>query len=428
MTYEEAVTTIHQRKRFSHAPDLAPMRRLMQRLGNPEQSLRYVHVAGTNGKGSVTVMLASVLKNAGFKTGLSISPYVTDFRERFQINGCMIEPLCLARLTETVQAQIEQMDAAEEGEIGEFEMVTAIALLWFAQEKCDIVCLEVGLGGRFDATNVIPVPLVTCITRIGLDHTQILGDTVEKIAFEKCGVIKEGTTVVCYPQQPEEAMKVIRRGCEEHKAELIVPDTEDLTVLASNLLQNQFDYGGYQVEIQMKGHHQGFHLAMAVEAALALCRKGLEIDDEALLKGISEASLPARVEILSLQPIIVLDGGHNPDGVDALASLIEKSGLPKMHAVIGMMQDKACEEMLGRLSECFDAVYTVAVDNPRSMPAGQLAQLAEKHFEKVEAVEDLKQALQKAKQGVGGTRGLCVCGSLYLAGEARKILLSDNID
>lgn len=422
---QQAESYIHSRKAFTHAPSLAVMQRLMQRLGDPQKQLRYIHIAGTNGKGSVTAMTAAILQRAGLKTGMSISPYVTDFRERFQINGQMIEPERLEQLVGRIRPQVEAMEQAGEGEVNEFELVNAAAFLWFYEEKCDVVCLEVGLGGRCDATNIIPPPLVTCITRIGLDHTAILGETIEQIAAEKCAIIKPGTVVISYPEQPPQAAQVIRQTCEKQQVPLVIPDPEDLAMLECNLLQNHANYGGYEVELPMKGRWQGLHMAMAVEAALALWRQGYPIEDQAILDGLAEAKLPARMEFLSLQPLILLDGSHNPDGIDALAGMIERSGLPKMHAVIGMLRDKACEEMLRRLSDCFDVVYTVSPASPRAMSAGQLAELARPYFDEVEPAADVAQALQKARVGVGRLKGLCVCGSLYLAGEARKILLSD---
>lgn len=425
MDYQQALEFIHSRKKFSHEPGLDAMRTLMHALGDPQDKLKYLHIAGTNGKGSVTMMTASILQHAGYKTGMSISPYVVDFCERFQINGKMIPQETLADITDRIREVVERLDI-QGVEIGEFELVTAIAFIWFYEEKCDIVCLEVGLGGRCDATNIIPTPLVSCITKIGLDHTGILGETVAQIAAEKCGIIKDGATVVCYPEQPAEAMKVIRQVCKEKKADLIVPDLEDLRLIDCNLLQNHVDYGGYEVELPMKGRWQALHMAMSVEAVLKLWRNGMEIDDQAILDGLQCAKQPARMEIISLQPLILLDGGHNPDGVDALASMIEKSGLPKMHAVIGMMRDKACEDMLKRLSDCFDVVYTVKPENPRSMPAQELADLALRYFDEAYPADSVEEAIRLAKQGIGKLKGMCVCGSLYLAGDARKILLSDT--
>lgn len=425
MDYQQALEFIHSRKKSPHEPGLEIMRILMHALGDPQDKLRYLHIAGTNGKGSVTTMTATILQNAGYKVGMSISPYVVDFRERIQINGEMIPQDKLADITARVKAVVDELDVQGKP-VGEFELITAIAFVWFCEEDCDIVCLEVGMGGRFDATNIISAPLVTCITKIGLDHTGILGETVAEIAGEKCGIVKPGSTVVCYPEQPAAAMEVIRHTCEEKGVELIVPDVEDLRLIACNLLQNQVDYGGYEVELPMKGRWQALHMAMSIEAVLKLWRSGFEIDDQAILDGLKQAKQPARMEIISLQPLVLLDGAHNPDGIDALASMIEKSGLPKMHAVIGMMKDKACEEMLRRLSDCFDVVYTVTPDNPRSMPAKELAALALQYFDEAYAADTVEEAIHKARQGIGKLKGMCVCGSLYLAGDARKILLADR--
>ncbi len=423
---EEAIAYIHSRKRFPGKKDLKPMQELLRRLDNPEKQLQYIHVVGTNGKGSVTAMVAAILQNAGYRTGMNISPYIVDFRERLQINGVFISPGRLTELTNRVRTVIQQMDAEGNWEIAEFDAVTAIALLWFCEEKCDIVCLEAGLGGRLDATNTIPAPLVSCITRIGLDHTEILGDAVEKIAQEKCGIIKPGTVVISYPEQTKAVADVISCACKKCGVPLIVPEPDDVKLLACNMLQNHIDYGGYQAVLPMKGRWQGMHMAMAVETALQLAEKGWDISDEAIIAGLEQAKQPARMEILGLQPIVLLDGSHNIDGIDGLASVIEKSGLPKMHAVIGMLRDKECAKMLERLSECFDKVWTVTPDSPRAMTAEQLAVLSADLFDQITPAQSVPQAIRLASQGLGGTKGLCICGSLYLAGEARKFLLADK--
>ena len=201
MTVQQAIEGIHALPRLGGVPGLDRMRALLAELGNPEQRLQYIHIAGTNGKGTLAAMTASILTHAGYKTGLTISPYVLEFRERFQINGEMIPPRVLAALAQKVLAACETLKARGIEPV-EFEAVTAIALLWFAEENCDFVVLETGLGGRYDATNVIPAPLVAAITRIGLDHTELLGDTLAQIAGEKAGIIKEGSAVICYPDQP----------------------------------------------------------------------------------------------------------------------------------------------------------------------------------------------------------------------------------
>ena len=218
MTYEEALKTVNHRLRFGMKPGLERIQMLLERLGNPQKQLRFVHVAGTNGKGTTCTLLAGALQAAGYRTGLYTSPYVLEFRERFQINGTMIPKEELIQQVQRVADAAQSLEAAGE-DVTEFEFITALAFCWFAQRQCDIVVLEVGLGGRFDATNVIDVPEVAVIASISLDHTAVLGDSVEQIAFEKAGVIKPGGTVVCYPDQQLEAEEVLRQAAQERGAD-----------------------------------------------------------------------------------------------------------------------------------------------------------------------------------------------------------------
>ena len=324
MTTQQAMEALHGLPRLgSGKPGLERMKNLLDHLGNPEKDLQCVHIAGTNGKGSLAAMTASILTAAGYKTGLTISPYVVDFRERFQIDGEMIPPRTLASLTQKVLEAI----AAIQQEGGEapvqFEAVTALALLWFAREKCDLVVLETGLGGRYDATNVVPPTLVAAITKIGYDHMELLGDTLDKIAAEKAGIIKEGCAVVCYPDQPVEAMGPILTAAAEAHTSIITPEREDIRQLPGKRLENRIDYGGYQASLGFPGAHQANHAAMAVEIALALWREyGYEISDDAILQGLAAARMPARIEVLRRHPLLLLDGCHNPDGTRALAETL----------------------------------------------------------------------------------------------------------
>ena len=272
MTTQQAIEALHALPRLGQgAPGLARMQNLMDHLGNPEKDLQCIHIAGTNGKGSLAAMTSSILIAAGYKTGLTISPYVVDFRERFQIDGEMIPPRTLASLAQKVLDAIDAIEL-EGGEIPvQFEAVTALALLWFAREKCDLVVLETGLGGRCDATNIVPNKLVAAITKIGLDHTEILGDTLDKIAAEKAGIIKEGCAVVNYP---------------ETNTVIITPEMDDIRLLRGKRLENRIDYGGYKACLQFPGAHQANHAAMAVEIALALWREfGYDISDDAIEQG-----------------------------------------------------------------------------------------------------------------------------------------------
>ena len=428
MTAQQAVEALHALPRLGTQPSLDRMRTLLDALGNPEQQLHYVHIAGTNGKGSLAAMTAAILTAAGYKTGMTISPYVTEFRERFQINGEMIPPRTLASLAEKVLDAVQGITAAGGESPVEFEAVTALALLWFAREKCDLVVLETGLGGRCDATNAVPNKLVAAITRIGLDHTELLGDTVEKIAAEKAGIITPGCTVVCYPDQPEEARNVIAAAAEKAGAKLVTPDREDLNLEKVRPLKNHIDYGGYEVRLGLSGRHQAYHAAMAVEIALALWREyGYDISDEAILSGLAAARMPARIEVLRRHPLLLLDGGHNPDGVRALAAELKKAGYQEnLVVVMGVLADKNHRAMLRAMAPVTEKMFCVTPACPRALPAEELQKEA-KFLLDAETVPTVKQAIRRALDYCEDRHlpGVVVCGSLYLAAEARPMLLKE---
>lgn len=427
MTVQQAIEGIHALPRLGGVPGLDRMRALLAELGNPEQRLQYIHIAGTNGKGTLAAMTASILTHAGYKTGLTISPYVLEFRERFQINGEMIPPRVLAALAQKVLAACETLKARGIEPV-EFEAVTAIALLWFAEENCDFVVLETGLGGRYDATNVIPAPLVAAITRIGLDHTELLGDTLAQIAGEKAGIIKEGSAVICYPDQPAEAMGPLLTAAAEAHTSIDAPELSDIRALKCRPLENYVDYGGYRVMLPFPGRHQANHAAMAIEIALTLWRRyGYEISDDAIEAGLREAKMPARIEILRRRPLLLLDGCHNPDGAAGLADTLKEAGYEgNLVGVIGLLADKHREPMLETLAPCFEKVYTVTPDCLRALDAETLQKEAKFHFD-AEVGGPLRQAIHKAVSYADNHNlaGVVVCGSLYLAAEARPILLKE---
>lgn len=405
--------------RLSGEPGLDRMKALLAALGDPQKRGRYVHIAGTNGKGSVAAFTANILQKAGFKTGLTISPYVLDFRERFQIDGQMIPPETLERLAAKVRAAAETLAETPV----QFEAVTALALCWFDEEHCDVAVLETGLGGRFDATNAVENTLVAAITRIDLDHTELLGDTVEKIAAEKAGIVKPGCIAVTYPVQEKEALQAIAAACIREKADLVAPEAEDIHLRRGGLFENRMEYGGYEVNLALPGAHQACNAAMAIEIALALWRQGLDIPDEAILKGLEATRFPARIEVLRRQPLVLLDGSHNPAGAAALAATLGAQKLPqKPAAVLGVLADKAAAEMLRALGDSFSTIYAVTPDCPRAMSADELAQLASQELPEVPVYPcaDLGQALDTA---LGLPQGAVVCGSLYLAAQARPMLL-----
>lgn len=419
MEYTRALEWVHSLPRLAQQPGVENTRRLLKLLGDPQDRLRFVHIAGTNGKGSTAAMLASVLRKAGYKTGLTVSPYVLDFRERFQIDGEMIAPSALAEILTEVSEAAVRLRASGWDSLVEFDVVTAAALVWFAREGCDIVCLETGLGGRLDATNAVANTLVACITSIGFDHTELLGDSLDKIAREKCGIFKNGCTVVCYPDQPREALDEITLSAHETGCALRLPEREDLRVFRARPFENRIDYGGYELIVPFPGLHQAYNACVVVEAALALCDKGLDISDEAIIQGIGAAQFPARIEILSREPLVILDGSHNPDGARALADTLRAARVKNMTAIFGVLHGKHAEEMLEILSPFFTGVYAVRPDSPRAMEADELARLARKYYCAVTACDSVSEAIEEALDDA--ENGLCICGSLYLASEARQI-------
>lgn len=429
MTTQQAIEALHALPRMGQgAPGLARMQNLCDHLGNPEKELQCIHIAGTNGKGSLAAMTSSILTAAGYKTGLTISPYVVDFRERFQINGEMIPPRTLANLTEKVLDAIDAIEAEGGEKPVEFEAVTALAFLWFAREKCDLVVLETGLGGRCDATNVVPHKLVAAITKISYDHMEVLGDTLDKIAAEKAGIIKEGTVVVNYPDQPAEAMGPILTAAAEAHTSIITPDKDDLTLLRGKRLENRIDYGGYRAALGLPGTHQANHAAMAVEIALALWREfGYDISDDAILQGLADARMPARIEVLRRHPLLLLDGCHNPDGAKMLAATLTRADFEEnLVGVLGVLADKDYKDMLSDLAPCFAKIYTVTPDCPRALSAEELQKEARFHTD-AEAADSVADAIRKAVDYAdeNNLAGVVVCGSLYLAAEARPLLLKE---
>ncbi len=419
MTYEEALGKISSLLRFGMKPGLERIEKLLLLLGNPQDGLKFVHVAGTNGKGSTCTLIASVLRKSKYKTGLFTSPYVTDFCERMQINGEMIPHSDLALLVEKTFPLVEQM--AQNGEvITEFEFITAIALQWFAQNECDIVVLEVGLGGRLDATNVIKTPLVSVITSISLDHTAILGDTVEQIAYEKCGIIKEDGVTVCYPDQPPQALAVIRQTAAARHNRFVLADLHSVTQLSANITGTGLEYRGLLVNLPFIGEHQVKNAVTALAVLEVLKEEGYSIADHSFEAGFSSASFPARLEVLSMSPLVLLDGAHNPDGTAALAAAIKKylTGR-KLVAVMGMLADKDVTAATKNLAGLFSRVVTLAPANPRAMSAQELAAHWKSLGTEAYIGSSIDVALQNAFDFAGGDGAVVICGSLYLAGEVR---------
>lgn len=401
MDYTAALEQIHKNGNFALPVGLERVKAALERLGNPQNDFKSIHVAGTNGKGSVCAMLASVLKKAGFKTGLFISPYIINFRERIQINGEFISEDAVSSLVEEI--------LSTKLILNEFELIAVMGFLYFSREKCDVAVIETGLGGRLDATNALPPQnkLVSVITKIGLDHTALLGDTIEKITAEKCGIIGD-KTVTCIGQETAALNKI-----KAVSKQLILPNEADLITLKSDIFGNSFVYKGLKYEVPLGGRHQINNAVTAIEAVRTAFP---DIEYKTVSAGLLNVKFPARLEVLSKEPLIIADGAHNPCAAKALrAALNSISG--NITAVIGMMADKDCDEFLRILSSAVSEIITVTVtDNSRALTASQLALKARRLCKNVESAESLDDAICKAVKK-GNT--CIITGSLYFAAEAR---------
>ncbi len=424
MTYDEALKFIHSRPRLGRKkPGTQRMEQLLHQLGDPQKNLKFVHIAGTNGKGSVTAMTANCLKLAGYKTGHFISPFILEFRERIQINGEMIPKEKLAGYAVRIKEIVDQMDRRDEI-INEFEIDTAIGFLWFAEEHCDIVCLEVGLGGLYDATNVITAPLVTVVTSISLDHMNLLGDTTAKIAWEKCGVIKSGSVVVTYPTQDKDALAVIMERCAALQVPLVIPAMGGMRVLDDAVLHTRVQYGNLEFTLKLPGAHQIQNAMMVVEILRQLAAKGFPVNDEIMERGIETVFFPVRQEVISEHPLILIDGAHNFSGAQSLADTLQKLVGHKT-MIIGMLSDKDYEHSAKLLAKECQKVITVSPDHPRALSPEVLAQAIGNACPRVIPCPDYEQALKFAKTGTSEEDAIIICGSLYLASDMRKLLVKD---
>ena len=418
MTLEKALEFIHRTDWKGSRPGLERITELMRRLGDPQKDLKFIHVAGTNGKGSTSAMLSAVLTAAGYRTGLYTSPHLWRVHERFRINGEDItdEGLCLE--AQRVQGAAEAMEDAPT----EFEVLTAMAFVWFAEQGCDVVVLEVGMGGRLDATNLIENPVLSVIASISPDHTAVLGDTVEAIAGEKAGIIKPNCPAVLYGQSAG-VEAVVRAKCAAENAPLTVTEPAAVTVESRSLEGQVISYRDRRgLRLNLLGEYQPYNAALALDAVDALRKAGLQIPETAVAQGFAEVVWPARFELLRREPPVLLDGAHNPDAVDRLAECLE-TYLPgrKIGLVMGVMADKDYGAMLRRMAPLAAWLVTVAPEGERALPAEELRKAAAEIadipiFDGGEVEHGVRLALEKSN-GIP----VCIFGSLYQAGEVRRI-------
>lgn len=417
MNLSEALDFIYAPNGQRCQPGLGRMFLLMEYLGHPQRELKCIHVAGTNGKGSVCAMLSSILARAGYRTGLYTSPHLERENERFRINGREISDEALIRLAERVRSAVDCMEDPPT----EFERLTAMAFLYFQQEQCDIVVLEVGLGGALDSTNVIPAPEAAVITNIGLEHTDRLGNTLEEIASAKGGIIKEGCGVIVYPNEPT-VMEVLKTLTEQHRGRLYPAAPDQLIPLAETLDGWLFFWKPHRQKLflPLLGHHQRYNAAVALKTVEILRRRGWSVSDEAVRSGLAETRWPGRLEVLGRQPLFLLDGGHNPQCAQALCHSLERL-LPGRRVVFltGVLEDKNYQQIFPYILPVARQFICVTPPHPRAMPAHCLAEYLSRQQVPAVPCKSVSEGIRLAV-GEAGRHGVIVAfGSLYLAGAVR---------
>ena len=418
MNYDQALAYIHAVHWQGHKPGLDRIRTLLEALGNPHQKLQFVHIAGTNGKGSTAAMMDSCLRAAGYKVGMFTSPFINRFNERIQVNGIPIPDQDLVQLVEQVQPAAQAMEDVPT----EFELITALGMLYFVQQNCDIVVLEVGLGGALDSTNIIPPPACAVITALGMDHVKELGPTLADIAAAKAGIIKPGSPVVSYGGEPE-ADKVIADTARAQGAPLTVVDFSRLQLRSASLDGLVFDFDGLEgLTLPFLASYQARNAAVAITALRALRGRGWNISDQAIRQGLAQVRWPGRFELLRRDPPFLLDGSHNAHGMRAtVASLRERFPGEKFVFLISIMADKDWDKMLQLLLPLAKCFVTVTAPSPRAIPAPDLAAQIRAMGGVAEPSDTIPAGVARADALAAGGP-VAALGTLYFSGDVRRAL------
>ncbi|MGM9661196.1 MAG: bifunctional folylpolyglutamate synthase/dihydrofolate synthase [Faecousia sp.] len=419
MNAAQAIEYIHSVCWKGSIPGLGRTQTLLEKMGNPEKKLKFVHIAGTNGKGSTAAMTASILRKAGYRTGLYTSPYIYRFHERMQVDGEEISDEDLAAVTEFVKPLADSMEESPT----EFELVSCIAFEYFYRKHCDIVVLEVGMGGALDSTNVIETPEVAVITNIGLDHTEYLGDTVEKIAQTKSGIFKQGGHAVVYRSTPS-VEAVYERVCAEKNVDLKKADFASLRLKQHTLEGQVFDCGGRKdLVLPLLGDHQLHNAAVVLAIADTLIEQGWKISEENIREGIRDVRWPGRFDIVSREPLFIIDGGHNPQCIEALVKNIQDYLTGKrVIALTGVLADKDYADMYKPVMPLVNRFVCITPPNPRKLEAKLLAQYLRDTGADAAACETVAEGVKMAMD-LAGEDGVVLCfGSLYSIGAIRDAL------
>lgn len=414
MTYEQAIEYIHSISWSGSRPGLERIERLCSMMGNPQNELRFIHVAGTNGKGSTCSMLSSILGCAGYNVGLFTSPFVKCFNERMCVGTQAISDGELAQIIEYVRPFADSMDDPPT----EFELITASAFEFFKRHRCDIVVLEVGMGGRLDSTNIIKAPIASVITGIALDHTAYLGNTVAEIAREKAGIIKQGCPVI-FGGDDEDALKVIKETADSKGAALSTSDPQSISITSTSLSGTVFNYKDHtDLKISLLGSYQPRNAATVLEVISALRKQGLDIPDTAVRKGLSSAKWSARFELISNDPVIIYDGGHNIEGITACKDSIKQYFDGKVNIVMGVMSDKDYDDMIKIIAPIVNRAFAVMPGVPRSLSSEKLADALSAHGIDAQSCGSVKNGLARAIEAARKERIPTIAlGSLYMYKE-----------
>lgn len=424
MTYEEARAFIDETAKYGYVMGLDTERELLRRLGNPQDDLKFVHIAGTNGKGSTLAYISTVLKEAGYRVGRYLSPTIFDYRERIQVNEEYITREAVARLAEQVEAAGRAMLEAGFHHPTTFEVETAMAFLYFKEMQCDIVVLECGMGGLTDATNVVKTTVVSVFAEIGKDHMGFLGDTVEEIAAVKAGIIKPETIAVSAAQRPE-VSAVLKKTCAEKNTEYREVCKADIKNVTYIFEAQSFTYKAYtKLKPGLTGSWQIDNAALAVEAIQALRDRGWQISDEALRKGLTETVWQGRFTAVSRHPLFIVDGAHNRDAADRLRETLELYFPEKRKIFIaGVLADKEYDYVMSQLTPLAEKVITVMTpNNPRALEADKLAEAVKKYNPCVEAADSLADAVHRARAYAGEDDIILAFGSLSYLGDLIRVI------
>ena len=422
MNYEEAMNFIQNTNKFGSVLGLDNIRELLERLGNPQDQLRVVHIAGTNGKGSTLAFLAGIFRESGYRAGRYVSPASFSYEERFRINEENISKKDLCFYMEKIKNVAEEMVKDGLSHPTMFEFETALSFLYFLDKKVDVVLLETGMGGRLDATNVVKKPIATVIASIGMDHMQFLGDTLEKIASEKAGIIKEGCPVISY-DNTKEVNEVIKNKAKQMHAKVTFVNSAGIRVLQESLNGESFSYRSSdgrwyeKIEIPLLGRHQINNAALALET-LNVIKNYYCISDFQTEDGMRKTIWRGRIEILEREPMVICDGAHNPDGAKSLLSFLQNNFTnQRLIYIMGVLSDKDYEQMVQILAPSADKIYTVAPDNPRALSSRELCNCISKYHQNVEERQRLAECLSEVRQKAEKDDVIIICGTLSFQNE-----------